>query len=133
VVLDADIPGQPLGAAVPLLGALYTAATPPLPAAPLSARGGRGSVTGTTGAAAAAATAAGWSEPELLAASDGTVVFRKEQIDFAAKDRKHKKWPANLALTLRFRAVGLPAVYFAALREHQQHRDQQEHVTPAES
>jgi hypothetical protein len=87
-VLTGDVPGGVVGSGVPLLGAAYTAA----PGAP----------------AASPPTAA-------RRAAAGAVTYDKSQLDFAVKDRAHALLPPGVTLTLCFEAVGLSAVFYAAV------------------
>ena len=92
-VVKGDVPGCPLGTHIPLLGALYTA--------------------GLAGSRSVLTPGRVSSAPPSLAS--GSVSFGKSDVDFAAKDRKHRVWPAGLRLTLRFNALDLPVEFWDAV------------------
>jgi hypothetical protein len=110
--LGPDVPGGVIGPGVPLLGALYTAAggyRPHLPMAwqlssSISAGRGRAGTAGTPAGVEAASAAA-------AATAEGIVFFTKAQVDGAVKDKRHRAFPADFTIALRFRAVALPPEY----------------------
>jgi hypothetical protein len=116
--LGPDVPGGVIGPGVPLLGALYTAAGGYRPHLPMpwqlsssssssAARGRAGSAGTPAGAEAASAAAA--------SAAEGVVFFTKGQVDGAVRDKRHRAFPADFTIALRFRAVALPPEYAGLL------------------
>lgn len=100
-----DFPGGAIAPGLPTLGSCYTAEGRLTRAA--SSRGGI--------SAAFVAGAAGDADSIRAKLATGALRLRKHELDNAIKDKKHKRWPQELRLTLCFRALDLPEVYFQAV------------------
>lgn len=94
-----DCPGEGVvGTAVPLLGALFTAAAAQGASVTATSSSGSGSGSGSGGPS-----------------TGGSIVFTKQQLDGAGKDKKHAIFPRAFQLRLDYEVCALPAEYFVVL------------------